>query len=126
MARFERSGKSSRDRNERRYSGNKRSSDGDSRGSRSFNKRYDEGRDSGRNYNRREVEMTKVICSSCGVECEVPFKPNSDKPIFCNDCFAKNGKGSSDRGPRSSATPNKSLDIINEKLDKIMKALKIE
>ena len=64
--------------------------------------------------------MTKVTCSDCGEECEVPFKPKTDKPLFCKDCFAKQG-GSSRGGPS-----NKDLEIINEKLDKIMKALKIE
>ncbi|MBU1205215.1 MAG: hypothetical protein KKE93_04885 [Nanoarchaeota archaeon] len=64
--------------------------------------------------------MTKVICSSCGAECEVPFKPTSNKPVYCNDCFAKKGKVSSDR------VPNRDLEIINEKLDKIMKALDIK
>lgn len=68
---------------------------------------------------RREVKMTKVICSSCGKECEVPFKPTSSKPVYCDECFAKKGKTGSDR------VPNKDFGIINEKLDKIMKALKI-
>ncbi len=39
------------------------------------------GRSSGR------PEMHKVICSTCGKDCEVPFKPSGDKPVFCNDCF---------------------------------------
>ncbi|GAF97589.1 unnamed protein product [marine sediment metagenome] len=65
--------------------------------------------------------MTKVTCSSCGVECEVPFKPTSDKPVYCSDCFEKQG-GKSKSGRNSSIN----LDEINEKLDKIMKALKIE
>ena len=65
---------------------------------------------------RDNFERTKVICSSCNKECEVPFKPTSDKPVYCDDCFAKKGKGSS----------GKDFEVINEKLDKIMKALKIE
>ena len=76
------------------------------------------GRESSRNNrNRRDVEMTKVTCSSCGVKCEVPFKPTSAKPVYCDDCFAK----------KDSSKPSKQdFDKINEKLDKIMKALKIE
>ena len=70
--------------------------------------------------NRRDVQMTKVTCSSCGDECEVPFKPVSTKPVYCNDCFAKKDKGGS--GKDSS----KDFEVINEKLDKIMTALKIE
>ena len=95
----------------------------DSRGSRRFEDRPRGRRDSGRgssrfSRDRRPVEMTKVVCSSCGVECTVPFKPTSSKPVYCNDCFSKKGKGSSNSSG--------DLDKINEKLDKIMKALDIE
>jgi CxxC-x17-CxxC domain-containing protein len=81
------------------------------------------GRGGSDNYSRerRPVEMTKVTCSDCGEECEVPFKPTTSKPVFCSDCFTKKGGSSSRGGPSG-----KDLEIINEKLDKIMKALKIE
>jgi len=32
-------------------------------------------------------EMHNVICAECGVECQVPFQPRSDKPVFCSNCF---------------------------------------
>ncbi len=32
-------------------------------------------------------EMHKATCSGCGDSCEVPFRPNGKKPIFCNNCF---------------------------------------
>jgi len=35
-------------------------------------------------------EMHKAICSDCGIECEVPFKPTEGKPVRCQDCFRKN------------------------------------
>jgi CxxC-x17-CxxC domain-containing protein len=35
----------------------------------------------------RPQTMFKTICSDCGKECEVPFKPNGSKPVFCRDCF---------------------------------------
>jgi len=97
----------------------------DTGGKRSFEDFHKSKRDSGRgsnNYsrNRRDVKMTKVICSLCGKECEVPFKPTSSKPVYCDECFAKINKGNSNK------ISNKDFDIINEKLDKIMKALKIE
>ncbi len=81
-------------------------------------------RDSGRGGPRRELEMTKVICSSCGEECEVPFKPTSDKPVYCSDCFEKEGHDKRRSG--SDKPSNEDLNIIKEKLNKIMKALKIE
>ena len=40
-------------------------------------------------FNRGPREMHKAICSECGKECEVPFKPTEGKPVFCRECFAK-------------------------------------
>jgi CxxC-x17-CxxC domain-containing protein len=37
-------------------------------------------------------EMHKAVCSECGKECEVPFKPSGDRPVFCKDCFSKKKK----------------------------------
>ncbi|MDP2926118.1 MAG: hypothetical protein Q8N99_07110 [Nanoarchaeota archaeon] len=37
-----------------------------------------------------ERQMYKAICSDCGAECEVPFKPEEGKKVRCNDCFRKN------------------------------------
>jgi len=34
-------------------------------------------------------EMHKAICSECGQECEVPFKPTEGKPVYCKECYAK-------------------------------------
>jgi len=128
MARFESSKEGKRDSKEgyskreprrdgNRFEGNPRGRRPSSRGSNSY------GRSRGSNdysRNRREVEMTKVICSSCGNPCEVPFKPTSTKPVFCNDCFSKKDKNNSNNNF------DKDFETINEKLNKIMKALKIE
>ncbi|MDD5086799.1 MAG: hypothetical protein PHV16_03525 [Candidatus Nanoarchaeia archaeon] len=98
----------------------------DNRDKRSFEDVHREGRrnprrdSDNRDRKRREAEMTKVICSSCGKECEVPFKPTSTKPVYCDECFAKKNKLS------SGDISGNGLNMINEKLDKIMKALKIE
>ena len=37
----------------------------------------------------RERNFTKVTCSDCNKECEVPFKPSGDRPVYCKECFAK-------------------------------------
>jgi len=95
----------------------------DSRGGssrRSFGGRRDSGR-----RNRDNAQRTKVTCASCGNECEIPFKPMLDKPVYCDNCFSKESKGGSKRGS-GNRNSGKDLKIINEKLDKIMKALKIE
>lgn len=34
-------------------------------------------------------EMHKAVCAECGQECEVPFKPSGDRPVYCRECFAK-------------------------------------
>jgi CxxC-x17-CxxC domain-containing protein len=28
-----------------------------------------------------------AICTSCGNQAQVPFKPRMDKPVYCSDCF---------------------------------------
>ncbi len=30
-----------------------------------------------------------AICSECGTECEVPFKPDPQRPIYCKECYSK-------------------------------------
>jgi CxxC-x17-CxxC domain-containing protein len=38
-------------------------------------------------YERKE--MTKAVCAECGKECEVPFKPDGSRPVYCRECYAK-------------------------------------
>lgn len=51
---------------------------------------------------RREVSLYDAVCDQCGKDCQVPFKPSGDKPIYCSDCFEKRGgkEGRSDRQPQ--------------------------
>lgn len=35
-------------------------------------------------YNKIE---TRAVCSSCGKETTVPFKPTQGRPVFCRECF---------------------------------------
>ena len=44
-----------------------------------------------KNNNFRGKEMFRAICASCNKSCEVPFKPNGKKPVYCKDCYAANG-----------------------------------
>lgn len=46
----------------------------------------------GGGYDRGPREMHKTICSDCGQECEVPFKPTEGRPVYCRDCFPKHKK----------------------------------
>jgi len=72
---------------------------------------------------RRDFKLTKVTCAACGDKCEVPFVPNSDKPIYCSACFNKSDKR---ERPMKAPRDNHELDQINEKLNKIMVALGID
>lgn len=47
-------------------------------------------RDSRKKERNEKREMFTAICSECGAECQVPFKPNGEKPVFCSECFKKN------------------------------------
>ena len=30
-----------------------------------------------------------VVCSDCGKDTTVPFKPRGDRPVYCSECFNK-------------------------------------
>ncbi|MCW4025340.1 MAG: DNA-directed RNA polymerase [Candidatus Bathyarchaeota archaeon] len=34
-------------------------------------------------------EMHKATCADCGQECQVPFKPDGTRPVYCRECYAK-------------------------------------
>ncbi len=80
--------------------------------------------------------MFKATCAECGKQCEVPFKPNGSKPVYCSDCFGK--KSGSDRPhsdrPRFDSKPSfrpaaqvdhyrKDFESLNTKLDDILRLL---
>ena len=74
----------------------------------------------------KDLEMFDIICDKCGKNSQVPFKPTSSKPVFCRDCFRRNDNSDSKASSGKSAHPSQELVEINNKLDKIMKALNIE
>jgi CxxC-x17-CxxC domain-containing protein len=95
------------------------------------------GRDS-----ERSTEMHEAICSKCGKNCQVPFKPTGSKPVLCSDCFRQSGSGRdsgrSSRGNFNSRNQDRRSDgpsqyqsgisseqfnQINAKLDKILGVL---
>jgi CxxC-x17-CxxC domain-containing protein len=90
-----------------------------------------------RRLSRSDHEMHEVTCDKCGRQCEVPFKPTSNKPVYCSDCFKKNddrqaGRRFSEEESKPGVTQddldkiNESIDEINEKLDKILVALNVD
>lgn len=107
-----------------------------------------------RNFGRQDFgsrggarQMHKAVCSNCGKDCEVPFRPSGDKPVFCSNCFEKNKEGSDTRRfedrnfrkphfkDRDSRQPrfenrdnrppqnNEQYNALNVKLDKILAIL---
>jgi CxxC-x17-CxxC domain-containing protein len=97
------------------------------------------GRYGGRDFRRRDSgrrEMHKAVCDECGNNCEVPFKPSGDKPIYCSDCFESKDGGSRQRASQRSSRGSdfrkrdntniqllEQVSFLNEKLDKIVRIL---
>jgi CxxC-x17-CxxC domain-containing protein len=78
----------------------------------------DRDRDRGRGRDRdRDREMFKATCDECNSRCEVPFKPSGDKPVKCDKCFSKGG------GRGKGGDFDKQFEMINTKLDKILKVI---
>ena len=46
-------------------------------------------RDARRGASQQPRQMYPTVCAECGVDTEVPFEPKEDRPVYCNDCFAK-------------------------------------
>ncbi len=40
-----------------------------------------------------------AACTICGAECQVPFRPDGRRPIYCHDCFRRQA-GEEGRGER--------------------------
>lgn len=72
------------------------------------------------------VQTYKAECSKCGSICELPFRPNGRKPVFCNNCFVKSD--ASERGPRRefSARPSFGADRPAPRPDQAFNDLKAE
>ena len=104
-----------RDGSRGRSSGKRFEGDFEERGG--FNERRGGGR-----FERRPMEMHDVVCAKCGKDCQVPFKPTSDKPVFCSDCFKSEG-GRSERGGAGAGISPEQFKQLNVKLDKILEIL---
>jgi len=69
-------------------------------------KRRDNNRDS--NF-REEKSFTRVVCSKCAKECEIPFKPTGNRPVFCKECFSKNERTDSFGAKRDNRSKERSF-----------------
>jgi CxxC-x17-CxxC domain-containing protein len=77
-------------------------------------------RDRGGRSDFGEKRTYKAVCAECGNECEVPFKPTGEKPVYCNNCFGKDDGGFK---PKKTDENRQEFDRLNTKLDRIIKAL---
>ncbi len=51
----------------------------------------------------------KAVCADCGSECEVPFQPKADKPVYCRKCWSQRKPRPHKRG--KAAVKNKRLSV---------------
>jgi CxxC-x17-CxxC domain-containing protein len=61
-----------------------RSFGGGNRGGSSFG-----GNRGGFNRGREDRQMFDAVCDKCGKDCQVPFQPTGEKPVYCSNCFEK-------------------------------------
>lgn len=76
------------------------------------------------------TEKHEAICSECNATCEVPFRPNGKKPIYCSNCFKAKEDSSSHTHTSTRPTSfkreaperddmKKQFAILNAKIDKL-------
>lgn len=41
----------------------------------------------GNGYQSSSRNATRAVCSQCGKETTVPFRPTQGRPVLCRDCF---------------------------------------
>jgi len=49
----------------------------------------------GGGYDRGQREMHPAVCADCGKDTMVPFRPRGDRPVYCRECYSKQGGGAS-------------------------------
>lgn len=77
----------------------------------------------------RSPELFQAVCNECNNQCQIPFRPSQDKPVYCRDCFTKQGyKPGRDSNGADGIRPdfrrnfapqtndNESMDAIKQKL----------
>ncbi|MDH3489717.1 MAG: hypothetical protein OEL56_04635 [Nitrosopumilus sp.] len=78
----------------------------------------------------REREMFTAKCGDCGNDCQVPFKPKDDRPVYCRECFQNHkpaprsggrfggrsgGYGGNDRGSRFGRRDDRPREMFDAK-----------
>jgi CxxC-x17-CxxC domain-containing protein len=42
--------------------------------------------------NQFNKQETVAVCSNCGKETTLPFRPTQNRPVFCRECFGRQKK----------------------------------
>ncbi len=81
----------------------------------------------------RTFQKFDAICSKCGKPCQVPFRPNGTRPVYCADCFGGPHPISRDRnrpfeqrpsgGTKSLADLERQIGAMNTKIDTMLRIL---
>jgi CxxC-x17-CxxC domain-containing protein len=74
---------------------------------------------------RQSYEAT---CDGCHAKCDLPFRPNGSKPVYCRECFRKEGDVPQQPGASRRKTEGRPIDDprwaeVHSKLDVIMREL---
>lgn len=80
----------------------------------------------GRNSERSSFEnrpMFDAVCNECGNNCQVPFRPSGDKPVYCSNCFGDKKKNGERDTEQISSQYREQFETLNTKLDKILDIL---
>jgi CxxC-x17-CxxC domain-containing protein len=79
-----------------------------------------------------------AVCSKCGKACQVPFRPNGKRPVYCNDCFGApqqsslgkssfgadaSSNGGGEGGGKSIADLTRQIAAMNAKIDTMLEIL---
>ncbi len=93
--------------------------------------------------NERSNEKYEAVCNECHKTCEVPFRPNGKKPVYCSNCFkgkedvsrtysssreSGNKSRPSFRSEESGDNDNlkRQFTILNTKLDKLINVIETQ
>jgi len=71
----------------------------------------------------QDKRMFSATCGKCGKRFELPFRPAGDRPVYCNECFDRSGNSPNRSNDRAVNQYKEQFDVLNAKLDRIIKAL---
>ena len=81
------------------------------------------GRERPRFGDRGDRPMFDATCDTCGKKFQLPFRPTGEKPVYCNDCFDREGGSSAKSVEKPTNQYKEQFEQLNAKLDRILKAL---